>query len=243
MTKILPTRLLSLMVAALSILLLAGMFTPGARADEFNHETKVTFSGPVQVPGFHQTRVLPAGTYTFRLLNEARARDVVQILSADRSRLITTIMAVPNRRVTAMTETETVITFEERPAGAPPAIKAWFYPGEHYGHEFVYPKTEAVQLAKEVKEPVLSMPDVGASEFSKPATTAEAPAVKALESEPVMAEEPSGAEEPMSAVVETPQEGASSLPQTASEMPLAALGGIVLLGLGLGFRRLARDSK
>lgn len=245
MRKILPTRLVTLMVAALSILLLVGIFTPGARADDFNKQTTFTFSGPVQVPGFRQTLVLPAGTYVFRLLDVQQTRHIVQIFNHDRSHLITTIMALPNYRVTPTTKT--VLTFAERPEGSPPAIKVWFYPGDNYGQEFVYPKTEAVQLAKEVNEPVLSMPDEAASNLAKPAESAEAPAVKALESEPVMAEEPSGEEVPAGEVAETTppsqEEGANTLPKTASEMPLAALGGLLLVGLGLGFRRLSRHSE
>lgn len=238
MRKILPTRLLTLMAGALGILLLVGMYTPGARADDFNHETKVTFSGPVQIPGFRQTQILPAGSYVFRLLDTQRTRQVVQIRNRD-GKLITTILTVPNYRVTPTTEP--VMTFAERPEGSPPAVKAWFYPGENYGHEFVYPKTEAVALAKAVNEPVLSMPDEAASEFTKPAASAEAPAVKALEEAPVMAEEPSGEEVAESEAMGAQEEAASTLPRTASEMPLAALGGILLVGLGLGFRRLARN--
>ena len=244
MRKILPTRLVTLMAAALSILLLVGMFTPGARADEWNKQTTFTFSGPVQIPGFHETMVLPAGTYVFRLLDIQQSRNVVQVFNHDRSRLITTILAIPNYRLTP--STETIVTFAERPEGSPPAIKTWFYPGDNYGQEFVYPKTEAVQLAKEVNEPVLSMPDEAASNFSKPANTAEAPAVKELEKAPVMAEEPSGEEVPLGEVAETTtpssqEEAANTLPKTASEMPLMALGGILLVGLGLGLRRLTRN--
>ena len=41
-----------------------------------------------------------------------------------------------------------IISFEERAAGAPEAVRAWFYPGDNFGHEFVYPKVKAVELAK-----------------------------------------------------------------------------------------------
>jgi hypothetical protein len=38
-------------------------------------------------------------------------------------------------------------------------VRAWFYPGENYGHDFVYPKKKAVALAKANNPPVSSMPD------------------------------------------------------------------------------------
>jgi hypothetical protein len=241
MTKTLPTRLLGLLAAALSILLVVGMFTPGARADEWNKLTKFTFSGPVQIPGFHGTVVLPAGTYVFRLLDIQQSRNIVLVYNSDQTKLLSTIMAIPNYRLTPTSET--VVTFAERPEGTPPALKAWFYPGDTYGQEFVYPKSEAVELAKEVNEPVLSMPEQAASNLAEPTESAEAPSVKALEKAPVMAEEPSGEEVPMGEVAQTaPQEEASNaLPATASEMPLAALVGMLLLGMGLGLRRLARN--
>jgi hypothetical protein len=40
-----------------------------------------------------------------------------------------------------------VILFRERAGNSPAALRAWFYPGENYGHEFAYPRGEAVQLA------------------------------------------------------------------------------------------------
>ena len=51
------------------------------------------------------------------------------------------------------------------PKGSPEAVKAWFYPGDNYGHEFVYPKAEATKLAKANNEPVASMTD---QEFNGP---------------------------------------------------------------------------
>ena len=46
--------------------------------------------------------------------------------------------------------------FSERPAGTPPAVKSWFYPGDNFGHRFVYPKVVAVKIAVETKQPVPS---------------------------------------------------------------------------------------
>jgi hypothetical protein len=43
---------------------------------------------------------------------------------------------------------ETIVNCEERPSGQPEAIRSWFYSGNNFGEEFVYPKTCAEQLAK-----------------------------------------------------------------------------------------------
>jgi hypothetical protein len=45
------------------------------------------------------------------------------------------------------------------PTGTPEAIKAWFYPGDNFGQEFVYPKAKATQLAQQEQRPVLSLRD------------------------------------------------------------------------------------
>jgi hypothetical protein len=114
-----------------------------AKADAWNQATKLTFSGPVEVPGL----ALPAGTYWFTLADSDPDRNIVQIWNEDRTQLLTTILAIPDYRLQA--SGKTVINFEERPRDAPEAIQSWFYPGANFGEEFVYPKTRALQLAKQ----------------------------------------------------------------------------------------------
>src|SRR5246500_532324 len=65
-----------------------------------------------------------------------------------------TIMAIPDYRMQA--PDKTIISFNERPSGQPEALKAWFYPGDNYGVEFVYPKQRATELAQANQQPVLS---------------------------------------------------------------------------------------
>jgi hypothetical protein len=60
--------------AALTLLL-----APGARADEWNKKTILTFSGPVQIPG----ATLPAGSYVFKLADIPSNRHVVQVFDKD----------------------------------------------------------------------------------------------------------------------------------------------------------------
>ena len=56
--------------------------------------------------------------------------------------------------MTASDEAE--VRFLEAGAGAPPAIKTWWYPGERIGYEFVYPKAQARRLAQRTRQPVLT---------------------------------------------------------------------------------------
>src|SRR5579864_5879696 len=63
----------------LAITLFSATLLPSARADEWNKKTVVTFSQAVEVPG----KVLPAGTYTFQLMDSPSDRHIVQIFRAD----------------------------------------------------------------------------------------------------------------------------------------------------------------
>jgi hypothetical protein len=99
--------------------------------------------GPVQIPEVHQPGwgVLPAGEYVFRVVESGSNRHIVQIFSKDELTVYATILAIPNLRLKATDKT--VITFRERPADQPEALRAWFYPGKQWGEEFVYPKAQA----------------------------------------------------------------------------------------------------
>ena len=110
---------------------LAACLAPGARADEWNKKTILTFSGPVQIPG----ATLSAGTYVFKLADLASNRHVVQVFDKDEKKIYATILAIPDQKLEP--SDKPVVMFSERPAGVPQAVKAWFYPGETTGNEFV----------------------------------------------------------------------------------------------------------
>jgi hypothetical protein len=143
----------ALMTATCAVALAVLVAAAPARADEWNKKTFLTFSGPVQVPGV----TLPAGTYTFQLADLSGNRHVVQIFDKDMKKVYTTILAVPDQRLEPTDKP--VVLFSEQPAGTPPAIKAWFYPGDTIGDEFVYPKRQAVEIARATHQTVLASND------------------------------------------------------------------------------------
>ncbi len=212
---------------------LAGMaLTITARADESNKKTTMTFSGPVEIPGVHLKGwgVLPAGTYVFKIVDSQSDRHIVQIFNQDETVVYATILAIPNYRLKATDKT--VITFRERPAGEPEALRAWFYPGANWGEEFVYGKTKALAIAKETNTPVLFTP-VEAAEVTEPIKPMDLPVISELRTAPVMALRPSGEEVAMVEVVSPPpaqMETVRSLPATASNLPLAAMFGLFAVG-------------
>jgi len=209
---------------------LALAIAPQAKADTTYSKTTIfTFSAPVEVPGVG-AQILPAGTYMFKLMDTHGEADrhVVQIFNKEGTHLYTTILALPNWRLKPTDKT--VLTFEERGVNQPQAIKAWFYPGDNFGQQFVYPKARAIELAQRVNEPVLA--------------TTQPEAVETMPSAPVVAVNPSGEEAPAATVVEKPPVAtmAQALPKTASLLPLFALIGVLSLCTGFTLLILTKRS-
>src|SRR5258708_27968125 len=113
-----------------------------------DRKTIVTFSGPVSLPG----TTLPAGTYVFKIADSAANRNIVQIFDRDDAKLITTLLAVAAQRDQA--EGDPVVSFKETPSDRPPAVRYWYYAGEKDGNEFIYPKAQAMMIARASGEPV-----------------------------------------------------------------------------------------
>jgi hypothetical protein len=224
--------------------LIGAALAPNARADDWNRKTEITFSGPVEIPGVHLAgwAVLPAGTYLFKILDSQSDRHIVQIFSQDELTVYATILAIPNYRLKATDKT--VITFRERPAGEPEALRAWFYPGRNWGEEFVYPKARAVELATTTNTPVLFTPAEIPAEVAAPIKSADETVVVQLKQAPVLAIQPSGQEVEIAQVVTPPPDLATvaelpepTLPTTASSLPLIGLLGLLALVSALVLRR------
>lgn len=134
--------------AALAFLLAFLIVLPVVRADDWDQATRFTFGQSVQIPG----RVLPAGTYFFQLA-DGNNRHIVRIFGEDRG-LLATVFTVPRQRQGR--SAEVAITLAGRGATQPEAIVAWFYLGETEGHEFLYPKQQARELAHATQKTVAS---------------------------------------------------------------------------------------
>ena len=223
-------------------------FAPVAKADEWNRKTVMTFSGPVEIPGVHLKGwgVLPAGTYVFKIMDSLSDRHIVQIFNKDETVIYATILAIPNYRLRATDKT--VVTFRERPAGQPEALRAWFYPGRNWGEEFVYPRTKAVELAKATNMTVLYTTAEIPLEVEEPVKTAYEPLIIKLREAPVKAIEPTGQEVEIAAVVTPPPvaelrpdtAAEPELPATASSLPLIGLIGLLALGGALALRQMQK---
>jgi hypothetical protein len=242
----------SIRLIALTSLAAAVTVAPLARADEWNKQTVMTVNEAIQLPN----ATLQPGTYTFKLLDSASDRHIVQIFDKDGMHLITTILAVPNYRLQPTGKSK--FSFWEVPAGQPPALRAWFYPGDNFGQEFVYPKNMSTQIASAAKAPVPTSTAQSTEEYkSAPITatsqsgesskldtntytqTQTAEAAAAPTPTPDTSSAPTPAPAPVQAApAPEPTSAPAELPHTATALPLIGLTGLVSF---LAFFALSRN--
>ncbi len=233
-------RVLKTLCCALA---LSALLTPVARADEHDKLTYFTFSGPVRLPGV----TLPAGTYMFKLADSPSNRHIVQVFNKDGSKIYATILAIPDQRLDPTDKP--VVMFRETPAGTPAAVRAWFYPGNTIGDEFVYPRRQAMQIARETHQPVLSMPDASATDV-KGAQVTRVTANESAEQNktvattgttPPAAQPSAEASTPSSTRASSTSARRTHLPRTASPLALYELvSGLALAG-AFGIRKLRKS--
>ncbi len=220
---------------------------PNLHADDWNKKTILTINEPLEVPSCctpDHTVVLEPGEYVMVLVDSLSDRHIVRIFDKDQKNVMTTILAIPNYRLTPTGNT--TLEYWEVPAGQPRALRAWFYPGDNFGQEFAYPKQKAVVIAARVKMavPMIEVETVAADDLktvplvavdesgltSKLVVVAPAPVYVAAQPapEPVVVVAPVVTMEPV----------AQELPHTASVMPLLGLAGLISLALfaALGFK-------
>jgi hypothetical protein len=216
------TKVIHAVLVTLLLVLVGAALAPNVRADEYNKKTIMTFDQPIEIPG----QILPAGTYTFKLLDSQSDRHIVQIWDADGTHLIATVLAINNVRLKPAGKT--IVKFAERSGDNPEAVKVWFYPGDNSGQEFVYPKHRATQLAMQSNNSVPSIADESA-----PVDLGSVQVTEVAPEQPAPAPAATSAPEPTPAPAPAPTE----LPRTASYLPLIALIGIASLGLAIGLKR------
>ncbi len=120
-----------------------------AKADEGNKRTTLTVDVPIAVPGC----VLPAGTYVIKIASTLGANEnIVEIYNADETRLLTSVLAIPDYRDEVTSKSQFV--FWKMPGSQVQALQAWFYPDDDYGQEFVYPEDMAAKIAHANDKPV-----------------------------------------------------------------------------------------
>jgi hypothetical protein len=213
-------------------------------ADTWDKKTTVNFSQPVEVPGY----VLQPGKYVMKLVNLSADRHVVQFTNERENHVYATASAVPAYRNEV--SDKTVITFYEVPAGQPEAMKNWYYPGDNFGQEFVYPQGHFSQVAAVTRQTNLTAaPEVAAGPTAPPpAANVVAPvpsdaAPVSSEAAPVEIAQatPPASPQTEAAPASAPAPPPAGLPETASKLPEIALLGFLFVGGALTARSLRRS--
>lgn len=227
-----------------------------------NQDTFFTFSQAVELPN----KTLPAGKYLFQLADSPSNRHIVKVMSADRKEIYATLLAIPFYTNDRPSD-EPQVRFMETPAQAASgagtnAIKIWFYPGTTVGHEFIYPRAQAMRIAARTSQPVLttkSETEVSETVADTDLTRVDSAGADAAASIEARTETTPGATAPRetprttTAQVDTTPERTSApmtdrssdtartdLPNTASLLPLLAVIGI---GTLVGSRWLRRSRR
>jgi hypothetical protein len=138
--------------ACAAAMLLTMSATPAlAQGQPMDARTEFTFNQPVELPGV----TLPPGTYIFRFVDGTTGRKVMQVQAKDASsKTYGLFLTINAQRPRPSDDAE--LRFLETPAGQPAAVKTWWYPGNTIGREFIYPKSQAVRLAKATNTTVLT---------------------------------------------------------------------------------------
>ncbi len=223
----------SLVAAVLGVIAVA----PKAAADEYNKKVVATFAEPIEVPG---GITLQPGTYVFKLQDSQNDRHIVLIQNERENHTFAQVFATNAFRVVPKGKVQ--FTFYEAPAGQPKALRVMFWPGDNYGQAFMYKRERATQIAsaQTTHEEVPAEP----AEAAAPAPTpAPEPAAVVAENTPAPAPEPAPAPveaapappapEPAPApapAVVAENTAPATLPQTASNVPLLALAGLLSIG-------------
>ena len=225
-----------------------------ANAQPSDKRTFFTFSRPITLPGV----TLPAGKYVFRLADDETSRKVIQIMSSDGTKPYAMLLTIPEERRDPAKDAE--VAFLETASRTPSAVKAWWYPGERTGYEFIYPRAQARQLARTTGAAVLTTKadttkteetrsgeltridssghdqDAAAADNNQNARETGTNAQQVPQRTPPQAAPPAPPSFSQNPVPNPAPVARNTLPQTASRLPLVGLIGVLSLVVFSGMR-------
>jgi len=218
-------------------------------ASDADKKTVITITEPLIVSGVPVVTLEP-GKYVLLLDESYSDRHIVRIFNERQDKLLTTVLAIPNYRL--QPDDKTMFAFWETPNGNPRALRAWFYPGDNFGQEFVYPKGLAANIARESSATVVATPaeteaelqTLPLTEFNKSGQeevfVEEALAEPAPVPSPVAAAPAEPTREFAAAAEPAAQAAPEALPGTASPFFAVGLAGLLALMVGMNLRVFGR---
>ena len=149
------TRIISWGTGILAAILVVAASARAQVGTTTHKRTFLTFSGAVQVPG----ATLPAGKYVFQIADPP-AQTTWQVFDASGRHVLAEFFFVSTGDRTVQEQNrangEPIVRFYETAHGVAPALKTLYYPWDSAGYVFLYPKSQAEQIAAITHQPVLA---------------------------------------------------------------------------------------
>ncbi len=234
-------RLMSCLAVGMCTALLGGALTVSAgglstpETGLLNVTEKLDVGGTILEPGEYQIKVVPS-----RL-----DRNLLQVTSTDGRKLFATLLSVPHTEGPAGQQIpESRFVYYPAVTGQTMVLRTWYASNTPVsgGHDIVYPKLRAMELAARAKAPVVAVADeVKVVEFETAPLVVVTPEKEEKPYTYVARKEPVAETAPARDVrVAETRPLREELPQTASNLPLVAGLGILSLLGALGLAVLAR---
>ena len=231
-------RVASCVAVGICAALLGFVFAPNVNGQGTVEQSTFTLTEPLDIGG----TVLQPGDYKIKVVLLQGNRNLLQLTSADGTKQLATVLSIPHPEGSGAVQIP-ASRYVYYPAGAGEitVLRTWYAPNTPGlgGHDIVYPRQRAMELAARVKEPVVGIPDeVKVAEYETAPLDVVTPEKEVKPYVPVTAEagrfrkllQRSRPWWPRARLLHKP------LPRTASNVPLyAGLGLLSLIGaLGLG---------
>jgi len=230
-----------MVVSALAVLL-----SLSAAVAQTPEASVLNVTEPLDVGG----TILQPGTYTIRVLPSFADRNKIQVTSPDLNTVYATVLTVPHPLEPGEEVPATTFVYYPAGEGTPRALRTWFAPrpdASQGGHDIVYDETRAKQLARATNSRVVSyttgtaMADLDRTELHvvTPEATVEtytyvAPMTSASPAATTM--ESTTAPVQIAQATET-RSTSVEMPETASNLPLIGLLGLLSLAGAFAIRR------
>jgi hypothetical protein len=216
-------KLMTLLALATFAMLIAVASTPPAYGQSSLENSTFTVTEPLEVGAY----TLQPGTYLISVVMQKADRFTIQVTNVERTTVFATVLSTPHPvRNDEMISSSRYIYYST-PPGQIKALRTWFARDAANGHDIVYPRKRAMELAAAVKEPVIAVPDeVKEAEYKT------APLLFVTPEQEV---KPYETPAPVAVAEAVPPK---ELPRTASDVPLFAALGLLSLGGAFGLRAL-----
>ena len=205
---------------------------PAALAQNEVQQSTFNLTEPLDVGSV----TLQPGTYLFKVVLIDSNRDMLRVTDTEGTKVFTTLLSRPHPILPGDVVPESRYVAWTTSPGQPRALRTWYPRDRTTGHDIIYPKARALELAASAKETVIAIPDaVKETEYRTAPLLVVTPDREVKPYEALAVQAP-----PKAAPVAVAQaRPAKKMPKTASRIPLFAAMGLLSLGGALGLRALA----